>query len=109
MLCERLRNNLHGFFVPRPSSPILSLVSLSLSFPSSLFPNLFPHLSFPRLSFPRPSFPRLSFPCEITVLGAAIAAGTAVEVWEDTSLLPEPATKQFQPALTSVGEAIAAV
>ena len=47
--------------------------------------------------------------CEMTVLGAAIAAGTAVGVWEDTSLLPEPATKQFQPALTSDGEDIAAV
>ena len=45
----------------------------------------------------------------MTVLGAAIAAGTAVRVWEDTSLLPEPATKQFHPALTSDGEAIAAV
>ena len=42
----------------------------------------------------------------MTVLGAAIAAGTAVGVWEDTSLLPEPATKQFHPALTS-GENIA--
>ena len=45
--------------------------------------------------------------CEMTVFGAAIAAGTAVGVWEDTSLLPEPATKQFQPALTSDGEDIA--
>ena len=45
----------------------------------------------------------------MTVLGAAIAAGTGVGVREDISLLPEPATKQFQPALTSDGEAIAAV
>ena len=86
--------------------------------PSSLFPNPFPRPSFPRLSFSRPSFPCHTHPhihtvhpdfCEMTVFGAAIAAGTAVEVWEDTSLLPEPATKQFQPALTSDGEDIAAL
>ena len=46
---------------------------------------------------------------EMTVLGAAIAAGTAVRMWEDTSLLPTPATKQFQPAITSDGEDTAAV
>ena len=46
---------------------------------------------------------------EMTVLGAAIAAGTAVRMWEDTSLLPTPATKQFQPAITSDGENTAAV
>ena len=46
---------------------------------------------------------------EMTVLGAAIAAGTAVKMWEDTSLLPTPATKQFQPAITSDGEDTATV
>ena len=34
--------------------------------------------------------------CEMTVLGAAIATGTAVRMWEDTSLLPTPAITPFQ-------------
>ena len=81
----------------------LSLVPLSQSFPSSLFPSSLIPLSHTPTYTVHPDF------CEMTVFRAAIAAGTAVGVWEDISLLPEPATKQFQPALTSDGEDIAAL
>ena len=47
---------------------------------------------FPLLSV-RPDF------TEMTVLGAAIAAGLAANVWKDTSQLPRATTKIYKPQI----------
>ncbi len=40
---------------------------------------------------------------EMTVLGAAIAAGTAANVWKDVNQLPKQDTKTFESSITSDG------
>ena len=100
--------------VPPPSLPSFpsSLPSLpsSLPFPSSLPPSLptFPSSLPPSLppSFvpPCPSSPS-AHPkfSEMTALGAAIAAGTAVGVWKDLSQLPIHDTTTYQPTIGPEG------
>ena len=43
---------------------------------------------------------------EMSVHGAAVAAGIAVQIWEDISVLPIPSTSTFQPKITSDGNQI---
>ena len=40
---------------------------------------------------------------EMTALGAAIAAGLAVQVWKDTSQLPKDRTTVYEPAISADG------
>ena len=43
---------------------------------------------------------------EMSVHGAAVAVGIAVQIWKDVSLLPVPSTSTFQPEITSDGNQI---
>ena len=54
------------------------------------------YLSLPSVAV-RPDF------TEMTVLGATIAAGLAVNVWKDTSQLPKATTKIKEPQISADG------
>ena len=54
-------------------------------------------------SFPSPPPPVRPDFQEMTVLGAAIAAGMAAGVWRDTSHLPTPHTTPFTPSIPAEG------
>lgn len=79
---------------------LMQLLANILGIPVGMLPPTIGHTSLPLPPFPSLVRPQFS---EMTVRGAAIAAGLAVGVWPDTNSLPQLEAEIFTPSITQSG------